>query len=841
MVTNTNDSGEGSLRQAILDANAHPGLDTIAFHIGKGGVQSIQPTSSLPDITVPVIIDGTTQPGFAGRPVIELNGSKAGVGVNGLTIRAGNSTVRGMVINGFRWRFESGGIGIVLLQNGRNLIAGNFLGTDITGTHSMPNESAGIALFGSNYNLIGGTIAENRNLISGNLAGQTGAGIDMEPGTTGNIVQGNYIGTDVTGKQPLPNVGGIGVLAGFNTTIGGTAPGAGNLISGNRGPGVSIGGTNNLIQGNFFGTDASGTQALGNETGIAVSGDNNLIGGTFPEARNLISGNGIADNRGYGIALGGGPDNKIEGNYIGTDVTGTKPIPNHIGIGLGGSGNSIGGLEPGSGNLVSGNSDQGIYLISQIGSTEGNVIQGNYIGTDYAGTVALGNGDGVEFRLDASRLSNNTIGGTTPAARNLISGNRNRGIYLYDLGGGMDSNLVQGNFIGTDISGTDPLGNQVGIYGSSEGSNNVIGGTIPEARNLISGNQTGIQIVFSIVGAGFRVQGNFIGTDVSGTGALGNGIGVKLGEGAWNNLIGGTEAGAGNVISGNTTGVEIEGVGNPAAQDRVEGNFIGTDVTGTGPLGNEGNGVRIGTRTQDNTIGGTEPGAGNIIAFNGNDGVLVDTGQRNGIQQNAIYSSGNLGIELINDGNHNQEFPVLTSAIAEGGFTTIAGTLTSASNTVFRLEFFLNNQCSPSGFGEGKEFFATTTVRTGDNGIAEFSLKIPHDTTLGQFITGTATDSANNTSQFGPCQEVHSPGGSPSRGGIIRFPQTPICESSFPPSQVPILSLPEKQDNLVQLDHLFTCPVFSGKEDRSYNLPHYHQTIEDTSFLDFLTFDAIYS
>src|SRR5262249_46705822 len=146
-------------------ANTNPGPDTIAFRIGDGGLQSIRPTTALPVITDPVEIDGTTQPGYEGQPLIELNGTNAGAEqVNGLTITAGNRVVRGLVVNGFSGR------GIVLRGNGSNHIAGNYLGTNAAGTSSVLNFYAGLLVEAdSPNNLIGGTKPEDRNLLSGNL------------------------------------------------------------------------------------------------------------------------------------------------------------------------------------------------------------------------------------------------------------------------------------------------------------------------------------------------------------------------------------------------------------------------------------------------------------------------------------------------------------------------------------------------------------------------------------------------------------------------------------------------------------------------------------------------
>jgi hypothetical protein len=219
--------------------------------------------------------------------------------------------------------------------------------------------------------------------------------------------------------------------------------------------------------------------------------------------------------------------------------------------------------------------------------------------------------------------------------------------------------------------------------------------------------------------------------------------------------VGGTAAGAGNLISGNIgNGLLIFAPGT-----LVQGNRIGTDVTGTQALGNSGNGVAISTDfATNNTIGGTAPGAANTIAYNGRDGVLVDTGTGNAIRRNAIFANGRLGIELIRGGNRMQPAPVLTTATVESGVTTIGGTLTSTPNASFTLEFFVNAACNPSGFGEGEQFFVSLTVTTDADGRAsfEFSLNLP--VPVNDFITATATDADGNTSMFSRCLQVTGPG-----------------------------------------------------------------------------------
>lgn len=195
-VTTTNDVGPGSLRQAILDANAAAGPDTIAFDIG-GAARTIWPTTGLPTITNPVVLDGTTQPGYAGRPLVELSGANFSVAGCGLTITGGNSTVRGLVLNAF------------------------------------PEASIQLNLREPD-NLIGRTTAAARNVSSGNR----GVGILVR--TAGNLIRGNFLGPDLTGLAPLSNQGGGIYFASqfaLNNTIGGTAPGAANVIAFNAASG----------------------------------------------------------------------------------------------------------------------------------------------------------------------------------------------------------------------------------------------------------------------------------------------------------------------------------------------------------------------------------------------------------------------------------------------------------------------------------------------------------------------------------------------------------------------------------------------------------------------------
>ncbi|MEG3874222.1 S8 family serine peptidase [Microcoleus sp. Z1_B5] len=299
VVTNTKDNGAGSLRAVLTWANSNPGKDTVIFKIPttdpgyNSSTNSFTikplPLSPLPQITDSVIIDGTTQPGFSDRPVIELDGSNVGL-ADGLYISAGNSTVRGLTINRF------GVDAIRLIDNGGNIIEGNFIGTDVTGTQDLGNGYSGISVWTPN-NIIGGTTVKTRNIISGN----DNVGIYItELNANNNLIQRNYIGSDVTGTKDLGNTNnGVAILDASNNTVGGTTIEAGNLIFGNGKNGVFINGSgstgNAILSNSISGNDGLGI-GLGengltvNDLGDGDTGPNNLQ--NFPELTSAISSGG---------------------------------------------------------------------------------------------------------------------------------------------------------------------------------------------------------------------------------------------------------------------------------------------------------------------------------------------------------------------------------------------------------------------------------------------------------------------------------------------------------------------------------------------------------------------
>jgi hypothetical protein len=413
-----------------------------------------------------------------------------------------------------------------------------------------------------------------------------------------------------------------------------------------------------------------------------------------------------------------------------------------------------------------------------------NGIQGNFIGTNATGTAALPNGTSNVFGNGGVVVfagQTNMIGGTTPGARNLISGNIGYGVGLAE-----PNNVVQGNFIGTDVTGSVALGHtQRGVTSTGNPlipGSNLIGGNTVAARNVISGNNRGIELDSFF---GDVVQGNFIGTDLTGTSAVPNlNLGVNIDVGSNANTIGGLTstpgAPPGNLISGNgVAGLDIvSGTGNI-----IQGNIIGADITGTQRLGNAA-GIQI--EAAFSTVGGTEAGAGNIVAFNGGTlcdadhaGIIVRGGDaiNNAILGNSIFSNGGLGIDLtlpfdgpcgvtpnhhcdiVPGPNNFQNYPILTSALSgSGGGVTIQGSLDSVPNTSFRIEFFDNQQCHPSGHGSGEVFIGSTDVMTDGNCTAPITVTFPVNVQPGHVIAATATDPAGNTSEFSGCVPV-SPGG----------------------------------------------------------------------------------
>ena len=405
----------------------------------------------------------------------------------------------------------------------------------------------------------------------------------------------------------------------------------------------------------------------------------------------------------------------------------------------------------GHGNTVSGNTSNGIVL----DQTHDNVVLGNRIGVNSAGTASLSNGGtGVSVGL----ASHNRIGGTATGEGNVISGNGGSAVSMV-----LSSDLtIVGNRIGVDEDASDAIPNGGAGISTNDVNPITIGGPTVGARNVISGNVgPGIRINYCSSGT---VQGNFIGTNGAGTAPIPNG-GAGVARSITGGVnIGGSAPGAGNVISGQAG----DGLTLSDAVSVVDGNFIGTDATGAGPLPNTGAGVRINGASGGSVIGGGVTAAGNSIAFNGGGGIVHTASPRDVVfGSNRIHSNTGLGIDLGGDGvtpndatdpdtgpNDLLNFPVLTSAVANGTTTVVGGTLNSIPGADFTIQIFSSVSCDPSTYGEGEVFEGWTTVTTGSGGDGTFSATIGRNL-LGRHITTTTSTSLSTggmTSEFSACR-----------------------------------------------------------------------------------------
>ncbi len=798
-VSNTNDSGTGSLRQAITDANTvFIGTKNIIFNIPTGdqgyntstGIWTITPATPYPYLmSSNIFIDGTTQTASQGNT--NADGPEIFISGNGsldhtFLLVSGNNTIKGISVTGCLF-----GIQVANNTATNNLITECYLGINSSGITPMPN-GYGITISNASAN----TTVSNC-LISGNTDG----GIAISE-SSGNSIRGNKIGTSRTGTASIPNPNGIAINNASNNIIGGTNAADRNILSGNTNSGITINAaasTGNQIIGNYIGTEITGTGSLENGTGIIiVNAGGNFIGGNTIEKRNIISGNIEG-----GIILNGSGtnDNIISGNYIGVDVSGLNICSNHVGIMLKSNArrNIIGGTTPAERNILSGNTEIGVY----IEASDSNRITGNYIGPDATGAGALKIGDtliqanGIELNVVSKY---NIIGGYLPEERNIISGNRVYGMIYY---GQTSYNPVIGNYIGTDVTGNISLPNATGICVDAASNHNLI------KNNVLSGNISyGIFIVTT--GSYYNeFKGNLVGTNAAGTSAVPNDAGLLLGGGARYNIIGGTNPGDRNIFSGNRyDGILI--ADNTTDFNQITGNYIGTDITGmnalpnpvgigisTNPasntfsenvisgnssmgiilyenadsnifilnkigvaadgisdLGNEGAGIAIAQGASYNKIG--MPGQGNIIAYNDSCGIVIadNNTKYNSIRENSIHNNNFLGIEIFPPGpnandvgdtdtgsNDLMNHPVILSAIFDG-ILHVSGSLDTQNPQNAIVEIFEVTDADPMGYGEGSRFLGSAIPDAAGNWSIQYS-------DFSEFlITATANDAFGNASEF---------------------------------------------------------------------------------------------
>ncbi len=787
-VTSSADSGTNTLRWAITGSNAAPGgTNTIKFGIGTG-VKTISLQSALPAITVPVLIDGLTQggAGYAGTPLIVLNGTNTGGYSTGLVIApsAPGTTVRGLAVTNFGWD----GIDV----NADNcVLVSDFIGTNAAGNAAAPNYLNGITVTGSN-NTIGAVNSLNADgsiaVFRGNVVSDNSSNGIVLQGNN-NLVQGNLIGTDVTGRVVQGNyVDGVVVQGGSNNTIGGTTAGAGNVISSNNyGQGVAIVGTAPPAASNYYqtaGTGQLGLTADAFNAGFSIStfargfpttsGNIGPLGIVFPvsggvlvsdqfgklrlfgsdvDGQTLSASAQIGATQGNanteGLARVGSTTYMVQsalGLVVQVAANGTLTtivnVPNAVGL----------AADPRTGLLyVSDKKDGIIYRVDPVKQTAtvfaplGIVIDGLAVdpstgilyaaeddygvqgfdlntakvvfdsgpiagGTDgiavgageLAGSLFVNTNAGTLVQVNVVTHAQATIatGGSRgdflavdPTNNTLFITQSDRVLRLFPPEGGgfvggpkvvTTGNLVVGNKIGTDVTGTVALGNgaylnglrttYLGLSGSgvliADAAGNTIGGATASARNLISGNALDGVLISGAMAATNRVLGNRIGTDITGGLARANGLdGVALTAGANGNVV------DGNLISGNAgAGLDF----GPAATGNVAtGNLIGTNAAGGSAVANQLDGVLI-QGGSSNTIGATTAAAANIISGNARNGVSIsdDRSTQNQVLGNRIGTDAT-GLQPLGNGFNGVQITSAYNAI--GGTVAGAGNLISAN------------------------------------------------------------------------------------------------------------------------------------------------------------------
>ncbi len=666
-------NGNCTLRAAIQNANKTSNKDNIVFNISGNAPFTIVVTDNLPPIQQPVNLDGRTQLNYVSKPIIAIDGSNLPEGKNGLQL-IGNSTgseIYALSIGGFkRLEVSPFGAGLGILANtGNHIIQGNYIGLRPDGTTINGNTGTGLLFNNTGGNLIGGLSQNQGNVISGNSSG-----VIFEGAVTNSLA------------------------------------------------------TNNTLQGNLIGTDFTGTLNKGNRFNLTlIDAPNNIVGGSSAAARNIISGaNSSTDTSiGTGIAITGSQSfgNAIIGNYIGTDITGTQSISNVRGgilILFGANNNNIGSDTTGEGNVISGNGQSGVFFQGTTANpVVSNSIKGNYIGVDRTGTIALPNSSGIAMVFGG--YSNNTIGGTAPNSKNVISGNASSGIVIVD---GID-NLIFGNYIGTNAMGTSAVpNNNVGI--SISGGNNTVGGPGASSRNIISGNGLGINIQGSAA-IGTVVKGNYIGLNALGTVAIPNTRGITLTSTSTNSIIGGANVLDRNIISGNiSTGISVGG-----SSHSIKNNFVGLNSAGTSALPND-IGIAFISSTSNTTVGGATAAERNIISGNITAGIEI-SGTSNTIQNNyvglnpagaVVIKNTNIGMKLIGTLTDTE---VLENTISGNGTTP---------NSARNVDFSSAN---------GVQFFSNKvgTLPNGNVGVVNVGSGIIMDNSSNNTIGGLAEVDGN--------------------------------------------------------------------------------------------------
>ena len=607
----------------------------------------------------------------------------------------------------------------------------------------------GIRISGTG-NLVGGEAAEDRVVFVGNGGSDTEKfAVAISSGEL-NRISGCYFGMHGNGAEVYANQNGILISDSARDNVI-----EGCLISGNSGYGVMINSLShgNVIRSSLIGPDITGKSGPRIQTGgvLLLGGayDNHVGDGTV-EGRNIISA-----NAGDGVAIQGmsTDQNQVSGNYIGLDVTGTYSVSNGgngVSIYDGAQYNLVGDSSGAEHNIISGNVGDGVHITGA--GTDFNVVADNFVGLSRYGGGTIG-GDAVNTNgvVIAGGARENLVGGMSPASRNLVSSNKKAGVLISDPG--TSGNRIMGNFIGVSVYGISSVENGSGVLIQNGASENVVGGTTVGERNIISGNRADVfpyggGVLIYGVGTDYNiVQGNYIGTDTAGTRALRNGsAGVIIGSGARYNLIGGSEAGEGNIISGNgygdysptlARGVHICGEGTD--YNKVSGNRIGLSSYDSLAVPNAGHGVGITDGARFSMIGGTTPEEGNIIAGNEGFGLYMSgpSTERNTARYNNYIDNDSTAI-VIRDGAQDG------IAITDPMFVTTGDLSGTGLHYGDRVDAYLT-WSDASGVFEGTIYLASGRVNT----FGDFHLLLP-GLSLGDSVCAMVTDTLGNSSAFTP-------------------------------------------------------------------------------------------
>ena len=665
-----------TLREAVACADANAESDTITFGVA-GTITLAANLSGMGDVNgVDIDANGNITLDCGNTYTLATEGTNTTF--RGFTISnattfyvAGTSTTVGGTDVTDRNIFYGAGANMDIRTQGTSLIKNNYIGVQGDGiTKSVAATAMLVASMTGNLTIQGNVIA-----------GGGGAAINVFTSNTGDLyIKGNKIGIGADGVTDLNPANGINASSAYSgkLTIGGTANGDGNTISGASSYGIIIAGTltgGAEIQGNYIGTRLDGLVAVGNANdGISVSsacsgGSGCLIGGSVAGARNVISGNGGAD----GIEFGSGSSGwQVYNNYIGISATGTGAIANGYGVAITGTATNISigetGASPSTHNVISGNTGYGI----DVSTTGGTIaINGNYIGLHPDGYTAIANGiDGIRIQSGANSVTIGNSSATSPT--NVISGNTGMGILL------QGNAVLYSSMIGLNIEGTGAVANgSYGVYINSSGP--AVGySSLTAGYNVISGNaDSGIFVDNLDSSDTATISGNLIGTNLSGNSAIPNsGHGIKVNTnntGGILNVGDSSSANVTNVISGNTTdGINA---GTSSVSLRVFSSHIGTNKAGTGAIANV-DGIDI--TGSAFTIGANSLTTGlNLISGNSGTGVYL---RENGA---AGTVSGNIiGLNLAGDADFGNTWAGVFVENASTGVVFGSSVATDATNVV---------------------------------------------------------------------------------------------------------------------------------------------------------------